>query len=106
MKKESETAFLLVYTLVDREFHIKPFKLSNNPIIKLEGYAFNKISLRLGSDRLAKLNEILQKLEIEPLKNGDNTSEKLRLFIDKLYLHLFSVTSDVTTVSEFTEVSE
>jgi hypothetical protein len=89
MKKQGEIGFLLVSAPVDREFHIKSFKLSNNPIIELEGYAFNKISLRLGSDRLAKLNEILQKLEIEPLKNGDNTSEKLRLFIDKPHSHFF-----------------
>jgi len=40
------------------------------------------------------------------LKEGEETSEKLRLFIDKLRNHLFSVTSEVTSVSEFTEVSE
>lgn len=106
MKKQSEIGFLLVSTPVDRELHSKPSKLSNNPIIQLEGYAFSKISLRLDSDRLAKLNEILQKLEIEPLKDSDNVSDKHGYSLINPTITFFSVTSDVTTVSEFTEVSE
>ena len=55
------------------------------PIYKLEGFAILRISLRLKSERTQKLNDLLQKLGIEPLKDSDNVSDKLRLFIDNLY---------------------
>jgi len=84
-----------------KELMSKPFELSYDQTIELEGFYISQISLRLDSERLAKLNEILQSLQIEPLKIGDNRSEKLRLFIDKLRNHLFSVIIEVTKVNHF-----
>ena len=95
-----------MYAPVYRELRSDLFKLSNIPIIQLSEFVISRISLRLDGERLTKLNEIVQKPTIEPLKESEETSEKPRLFIDKLYLHFFYVTSDVNTVSEFTKVSE
>ena len=45
-------------------------------------------------------------MKIEPLKNGDDVSGKHGYSLINPTITFFSVTSDVTTVSEFTEVSE
>ncbi len=65
------------------------FELSYDQTIELEGFFISQISLRLDSERLRKLNQILQNLQIEPLTDGDNRSEKLRLFIDNSAITLF-----------------
>lgn len=53
------------------------------------------------SDQVAKLNEILEKLGIGSLKEGEDKSEKLRLFIDKLHsLYAQKVTTNLPEVSE------
>ena len=87
-------------TPVNELLYHKTFKLTNNPIIELEGLAISLIAVKLHGDQLQKLNEILQKLGIEPLKDGDNRSEKLRLLIDKLHNHFFSETPQVTFQSD------
>jgi len=71
MKKQSEIGFLLVYTPVYKELMSKPFELSYDQTIELEGFFISQISLRLDSERLRKLNQILQNLQIEPLTDGE-----------------------------------
>lgn len=72
--------------------------IQSDKLARLEGYVISKITVRLNSDRTAKLNEILDKLGVGALQNGDDKSEKLRLFIDKLYdSHILRNPAQVTT---------
>ena len=61
--------------------------MQRDQIAKTEGNTISTISFRLTSDRYQKLMQVMSKIGVEPLKDGDDKSEKLRLFIDKLYEH-------------------
>lgn len=106
MKKEGKTKLVSVVTSCYILLFHKIYKPSNITITKLEGIAIRTLAFRLTDKQIQHFNEILQKLNIDPLKDSDNISEKGRLFIDLLYLHFFPSTSDVTTVSEATTVNE
>ena len=54
-------------------------------IIKLEGFDIKQISLRLTDDRIQKFNELIDKVCGKTVKDSDAWSDKVRLFIDKLY---------------------
>jgi hypothetical protein len=65
----------------------KTYKLSNIPRIRLEGKRTPLIAFKYPSDKCAKLEEVLQKLGIAPLKKGEATSKKYQLLMDLLIEH-------------------
>ena len=58
------------------------------------------ICLRLTTERLQKLNQIMEKIGVGALKNGDDRSEKLRKFIDSLYENLVMKNSLTVTTEK------
>ena len=69
------------------------------PIYKLEGCDIKQISLRLTDEQFQKLNDLIEKVCDKTFKNGDSMSDKLRLFIDKLYDTLIEKLVEGETVS-------
>jgi len=54
---------------------------------KVEGKPIRQISVKLNSERLKKLKEIMDKAGVGKVKDGEFSSDKLRECIDKLHYH-------------------
>jgi len=80
-----------------RSLFSKNLKYAKKQRSKVEGKPIKQISLRLTSEKMKKLEEVMVKLGVGKVTDGEVLSEKLRALIDKL--HDYFVTANQSHTS-------